>query len=561
VDSPMHQRSKSIRPDLNHGQQRSAESTFMSSASIRGIDNFAVFFGFTLLYLANLSQNLSITHDSIAYLQSIANADPVFHANHLLYEHFGILISQLGSRWFSAQQSLGIASAFSGGFVVLVTYRMLRSDFNVQTYTSLCAVGVIGFSYGIWYYSIAVEIYIFQLALLMLCLKLLFAKKIHFSTVATCALVHSAAVLLHQSSVLFGVVPVVAICCLADRNWADKARMLLIYLTLCAIVVGGSYILAAHSLDRLNSIQQFTLWAAGNAPHDDWSGFSWRSVLLAAVGLARALVSFSFLFSIPELHGVLTTLFPANNLSDEMFLVRNIEPAHAIFLGGAVIFLAVSLLVFAIIAASQLLRAGFSYRLILLITWLLPTVAFSVVFNPSNVDLWIAAFVLCIVIIAVGMTNAPRHFNHLFAVAAILVFITNYTGVVRPANDSNNDYYRQAIIFYANIITRDDVLVIADGWPIADHLNYYDQFTHYSVAERFASGMSADSTATELRNLVSNTGTIFVHQNLYQLPSHSLNEWGESYATFLEELTKHFCNGNRISGAQFPDLVKVSCLL
>ena len=95
-----------------------------SAASVQSAERIGIFIGFTLLYLATLSQNLSIAHDSIAYLHSITDANPKFHANHLFYEHFGVLISQIGSPWFNTQQLLGIASAVAGGFVTQTIYSL-----------------------------------------------------------------------------------------------------------------------------------------------------------------------------------------------------------------------------------------------------------------------------------------------------------------------------------------------------------------------------------------------------------------------------------------------------
>jgi len=147
------------------------------------------------------------------------------------------------------------------------------------------------------------------------------------------------------------------------------------------------------------------------------------------------------------------------------------------------------------------------------------------------------------------------------ALAAVFVCILNFVGVILPATDSGNDYNRQLISHYASVLSEDDVLVIADDWPIAEHLDYYDRFEYFNVAERFAVGKSVSATADELRSLVESKGNIFVHEDLFQLPSHSLNEWGQSYTTFLESLNRSFCNGSsKITSDQFPDLVKISCL-
>jgi len=407
-----------------------------SAISVQSVERFGVFIGFTLLYLATLSQNLSITHDSILYLYSITTGDPHYHANHLLYEHFGVLISQI-----------------------------------------LCAIGIIGFSYGVWYYSTAIEIYIFQLALLMLCFKFLLSRNATLSTFVTCAIIHSAAVLLHESSILFGVVPVVAICCLPQRTWAEKFRTLFVYLVVCAILVGGSYLLAAHSLDKLNSFEQFIYWAAGNGTQEEWSGLTLRSMLLAVVGFARALVSFSFLFSISEMQSTLASMFPANNLTDEVYLVRNIQSSVAVLLAVAVIALSGMLALLAMVSVCRLMKAGLSYQLLLVLSWLVPTTVFFVAFNPSNVDFWIVALLLGIVIIAAGAAHRSRGYNYLFATAVALVFLSNFVGVILPASDNSNDYNRQLISHYASYLSEEDVLVIADDWPIVGHLNYYDRPT------------------------------------------------------------------------------------
>jgi|ADGO01.1.fsa_nt_gi hypothetical protein len=165
-----------------------------------------VYLLFFIFFLFTLASNFSGPHDSIGYLNGIAYGSGLFHQHHLLY-HF------ITHYWLVAVKAVipGVAdyylveafTALWGSASLAVAYCILRNRFAQPVGLSLAAISVIAFSYGMWFYSVNIEVYAPPMFFLLAALYILSDPAFGQRDVWKVALLHSAAILFHQVHILF----------------------------------------------------------------------------------------------------------------------------------------------------------------------------------------------------------------------------------------------------------------------------------------------------------------------------------------------------------------------
>ncbi len=412
---------------------------------------FLLIFG---LYLSTLSNNFSLTHDSIAFLLQLRAGDAEFHPNHLLYLpflHAVIKAAALVGLASSAHLVVEAAGALAGTLTLVAGYLILRRRFDVRRWNALAAMTAAGLTYGTWYYSVAIEIYIYPLLFLAWAFFVLTSPEPTWRGIVVAAALQSGAILFHQTAVLFSVVPFIVLLTRHKHDWSvvRPVARLALYGGIGTAIVGGSYWSAADALGHADSADQFIRWFLGyGASAQFWSPVSLKALLLAATGFGRALVGGHFLFGIPSLSGPLEAVFSGKSLEDEIFLVRGV-PGWA---GYALLALAVTagalLLLLAGRAVSALMgdRSAMPRRaLVLLLAWLVPYTLFFIAWDASNVDFWVMqGFVVLLLVAGLSQTRDERDRQpaRYFAALAAVLFVLNGAGSVFLANNPANDFYR-----------------------------------------------------------------------------------------------------------------------
>src|SRR5262245_28012663 len=157
-------------------------------------------------YAATLSPNLAAAHDAVVYMNLIDGSEPAFHPHHLLF-------APLAQLWIAALRHLGVGAessrlvalldACAGAAGLAVVYALLRrrAEFGpaFAGVVTLCA----GASFGFWFYSVSVEVYMLPLALVLAALYVLGGRGSLERRFAAAGALHGAAVLFHQLHVLF----------------------------------------------------------------------------------------------------------------------------------------------------------------------------------------------------------------------------------------------------------------------------------------------------------------------------------------------------------------------
>ncbi len=514
-----------------------------------------VFLGFLALYVLTRSHNLSLTHDSVGYLWDIEFTQLEFHPNHLLYTHLVWLLSQPLQWFFAPDAAIYFVHALAGALAMAMTYGLMRGRLSFNAVPALLLTLLAGLSYGIWYYSVSVEIYIFPLALLLTALYVLLSDQYDFSKIALVALLHSFAALFHQASILFAPVVMFAIFTYAGWSTSRRVRAAMLYVAVCALFVGAPYLYAAGELGKLSSLQDFLLWLQGDNPLDPGiQAIGLRSFGEAFVGFARALIGLNFLFAHDYLGQLILAAFPGNSLRDEVFLVREFGPALSNMLVFASLVLALGLFTLALLAIRQVFRSSIDHSRpkLLLLAWLIPYTSFFLLFNPSNVDFWMTQLVIILLLIGVASQAqlfVRAGFIRLLGVCAFLMLFVNGLGVIIPAKDHRNDLYRTVVLDYENLVEEGEILILADTWPIKWHLHYHTDLEFLSLSDFYASeDNSAESVSESLRaklqsvsSSVSPAQRVVFSNDVLQPAIATIQQYGEGYPAFLRDVVAHFC--------------------
>ncbi len=542
----------------------------MFDKRINALD-FLPFFLIFALYLSTLSNNFSLTHDSIGFLLQLRAGDAGFHANHLLYLPFLPAIvkaASLAGIASSVHLIVEAAGAMAGTLTLLAGYLILRQRFGVLRWNALAAMAAAGLTYGTWYYSVAIEIYIYPLLFLAWAFFVLTSPALTWRGIVVAAALQSAAILFHQTAVLFSFVPLIVLLTPRSNDWgvARPIGRLLLYGAIGSVIVCGSYWSAADSLGHADSTDEFVQWFLGyGASTQYWSPASIKALLLAATGLGRALIGGHFLFGIPALSGPLQALFSGKSLEDEIFLVRGVPDwadytllALAVTAGALLLFLAARAVSVLARDRSAMPRRG----LVLLIAWLVPYTLFFIAWDASNVDFWVLqGFVAMLLVAGVLQTRDERDRQpaRYFAALAVVLFILNGAGSVFLANNPDNDFYRAYLRPVQDHVTDNDFLLIGDSWPTANHLRLHTNAKFEAVSGAYRD-RSPGALAAMLNQRLSSGQRVFLAQDLFEIASSTRNFYGARYTDYLAALRARFCGTTDVPAGPGIKLKALNCV-
>ena len=505
---------------------------------------------YALLYAATLAENLTTAHDSAAYLLRIASGHPVFHPHHLLYEPLAVL-------WLAAWQSLGLVgdpaaavaalNVLFGGLILQMFFLLLLRRGGLPYGAALLGTALPGFSFGLWFYAGAVEVYVIPLFLLTWAFYLLTAPTMAGRTWAAAGAIHGLAVLFHQVHLLFGFVPIARL--LLDRGIPGAVRwvLLLRYVGAAALVVLPAYALVLLLEVRATSIEAAWLWFTNYAHKEAyWHGPDLATAAKAAVGLGRSVIGGHFLFAIPELRSVLTSAFSDNALSDEVFLVRDLSPVGARLLALAAA--AFVLLVLALAASSlpNLASRWREHRLLLALTaaWLLPYAAFFLFWEPYNVEFWLPqalclwlVLLLCLWPSGRGRLTAREHLSPAAGIAAlaVLLFAINYAGSLRFTSTRSNDYTYWCIEPLIAAARPGDLVIVGDGWIVESYLKLFVDARPLALAHVYERRGNAalEETMAAVAGTLDHGGRVFVAEDALRGATAG-SPFAPGYAAFVE---------------------------
>ena len=473
-----------------------------------------VLFAALLLYGVTLSPNLSAAHDSITYINTIevgSQDQGWFHPHHLLY-------SPVAAAWLGLWRYLGVEgssvdvvttlNALFGALSVSIFYLLLRRRLSLSSAAALVGTALMTFSYGVWFYSTTVEVYVIPLFFLLWAFYLLTAGRISGIRAGLVGAISGLAVLFHQVHILFAIV-VLAALVLRRKHLSTSLPKALSYcfLSMAAMVLipYGLVMFGVLGLDSAGAAWQWLTTYARDPQF--WNAPGLSSLPKAAVGFGRSLVGAHFIFGISQLQGAAGSAFGANWLADEAFLVRNLTPTVAVALLGLAAVFVLSSLAALVYGLRKRRSLPPDLRILLGLTalWFAVYAAFFLLWEPFNPEFWIPQSVcwwLALLILwsrrltpvpenSAGSghgqetdsnkeaSGGPSAQNAIpwrrkswlgLAALALLLLAINFAGSIRWLMDQGNDYYAVKTTVLAANAGPGDLIVIGRGWILKHYL-------------------------------------------------------------------------------------------
>jgi hypothetical protein len=495
-----------------------------SSSRIRGA--LIVWIASYLFFIVMLVNNFSASHDSIHYLHNIVRGENLFHQHHLLY-HF------LANQWFrfwtgffgcEAHHPLATGgllycrqhyiiesfTALWGSSVLTVVYLFFRNRFHLTRNACLLGTTIVAFSYGVWFYSVNVEVYMPPLFFILWSLYVLTNKDFSVKDIWKIAVLHSLAILFHQVNILFTIVVLYVLI----RNRIFKS--VIGYGMLGLLITGGAYFTIGWFVVGTNSFDSWLNWMQGyTVGHDYWQPLSAKTPVNVIMGFGHAFLGGHFVFRLPSVEQYLQRSFKSHGLRDEIFLASNITADTAWALAALTVVFVVIFIVLVFKFAARYRQMTMHFRVINpLIVCLAVYSLFFCFWMPEILEFWILQAVL-VWLLVVGMMPLIRfpfriRQNIGLVILALCLFCINFFGSLRWLQSSENDWYFIQTKKISASIQPGDVIVVEDEWILKDYLRHYTAATIIATEEPGYTKEGADKIITEA---LANKQKVFYYHN------------------------------------------------
>lgn len=469
---------KSERPEVRQSQNLTPRLSVFRTLP----EHFYVFLLFFIFFLFTLASNFSGPHDSIGYLNGIVKGNALFHQHHLLY-HFITHYWLMAVRpIFSGIPDYYLVEAFTalwGSGSLAVAYCFFRKRFELTAMVSLLGTAVIALTYGMWFYSVNIEVYAPPMFFLLAALYKLSDRNFSSRDVWKVSLLQCAAILFHQVHILFSITILYVLW--KNRSKIKFSAALFQYAAIGIVLVGGAYFIVGWIVEGENTMAKWVQWLQGYAKGDAyWESLSVRTPVNVATGLSHAFIGGHFIFRLPGVSSYLQSAAGEHSLGDELYLVRNMSEGMAIFLTVLSLALA-TMMLWLIIRFFRKYKTIKQSRGIEIMPLMLTAIVYSIFFcfwEPEILEFWIFQAVLFWLIL-LGTLAQREHFPFRLkpatgvAFMAICLFAVNFFGSVRYLLHLENDLYYVKTEPVKNTITANDGVLLQDAWILKDFLEYY----------------------------------------------------------------------------------------
>jgi hypothetical protein len=230
------------------------------------------------------------TYDALSYVLDVDRKpwQELFHPHHLAYGPLGALLRAAATafgRSGTVEPLLQTLNGIAGGLTIgLLSATLLK--LTQRPAAALIAAGTVAVSNAFWYYSGEIEVYTLAALGLVLFLRLLLSSLAAPTPrmMLGLAAAQSFAVLFHQTNVLLTLVLLAALVPAwrqvpAAARPAWLRRLLLPYLAVCTLLIGGSYLWVAFAVSRLPDLPALFDWLFSYARTGFWGGVPQASTL------------------------------------------------------------------------------------------------------------------------------------------------------------------------------------------------------------------------------------------------------------------------------------------
>lgn len=492
----------------------------------------ALFLGVAVWYVLTMPHNFSAAHDSMEYLTEIESGF-FFHPHHLLYNAVAALwlavIRMVPGAPMPATAIQLLNILFGAGSVVMV-YLLFRRRFGIPDPPATLLALLPASSFGLWFYSSTIEVYIIPLFFLLGSLYLITIPSISRGHVRMAGLAHAAAVLFHQAHVLFGAAILWNVFARRELTFRNRLTLVREYLFVAVPIVAIPYLVIPPIYHHTRTVGDYLYWLTSYAHTSSfWTPLTITLPAKMLVGLGRAFIGGHFMFALGSVTPVIKGMLSSKSLNDELFLVRTMEPAAALLLTALSVLCAgmvVAGFVYAAVTSKPVMKSRrvlFSTALV----WLVVYSAFFLFWETTNLEFWIPQMVVCWLIFGAFAGERWRTSGRsLTAGATVLVMLLagiNYFGSMRYLESPDNDYYHVSTRMVSTMATPNDLVVAPSTWI---YQSYIRQTTGATTIAPEGSGASPTTLRHDIARTLASGHRVFI--------LNTVAEDRDALATFLD---------------------------
>jgi hypothetical protein len=469
-----------------------------------------VFFVFLIIFLFSLTSNFTGPHDSMTYLEMLKTRQHLWHPHHLLYHQFTYYWLHLLKSFLPTVPDYFLVESFSslfGAGTVAIVFLFFRRRFQLPLLTSWIATAIVAFSYGVWFYSINVEVYAPSLLFTVACLYQLSKREWDATSVWLTALFHALAILFHQMNIL--ITPIVIYKIIEQRRNIFVLKSLFWYALTGIVLVGGIYFAAGRWGEGHDDIKGWIGWIEGYTATDEyWRSLTWKTPLLAGTGFTHTILGGHFVFRL-GLERWFTSLLHAHSLDDEFFLVKNMsrEGARTLFILSLILLAFAFFLFVKFLSRFQFLITNYYYCLMPLLLYFGIYSLYFLFWMPEILEFWLGQCIVFWLLLIGTYGPVNTRFNVVLGTIAALIFFINFTGSIRPMQNINNDIGYVRIEKVKELAGSNDLIIVENPWLLKEFLEYY---TPASIVQKPTSASQADSLSQAVEQRLRNGGKVFL---------------------------------------------------
>jgi len=458
-----------------------------------------------ITFLSTLTHNHTEAEDSLHYLALIdhGSRQDLFSRDHLVYL---ALNRELLDVWRAlgyegrAELPVRVLNLLASMAALALLYALL-GRLKVSAGLRVLTVCGVAFSYAYWLYTGQCETYVAPVPFILGSVYLLIRTAEDRSSAALVyciAAFSAAAILLHRQHILLVAVVVAGYILMFIRGRAAITvgrlmRSILAYAVTCGGIVLPAYLIVAVTVRGLHGYHAISGWIFGQG-FASIGHFGIKSLVAAAAGLSRAVLSNHFLFSFPKVASAVGRAFPGQSLREEIFLVRNFPRWESLGLAAMTALLAicvVSLFVYAVrkrafgvLFGSQKNPSISMFAGGVLLIYLVAYGAFNMYWEPINPEFWISTLPILGGICALVLNKIfeNRFVRVVAGLFVILVFGVNLFGGILPQMDPGNDYWLVFNRWEIHSLRQGDLLVSGSGYLSKGYIEYYSGATMFDTA-------------------------------------------------------------------------------
>lgn len=477
----------------------------------RIIDNpVTVYFVFLIIFLLSLTSNFTGPHDSMTYLEMLRTKKDLWHPHHLIYHELSYYWLHFLKIFLPRVEDYFLVESFSslfGAATLTVVFLFFRRRFDFPVVTSWLGTSIVAFSYGIWFYSINVEVYAPSLFLTIAVLYQLSRREWDARAVWVTAIFHSIAILFHQMNIL--ITPIIIYKIIEQRKNIFVFKSLFWYGLTGLVLVGGVYFLAGRFGEGHADLKGWITWIRGYTVSDEyWRSLSWKTPLLAGTGFGHTFLGGHFVFRM-GLERWFTSLLHTHSLSDEFFLARSLSGnfSRILFVLAVVLAVLTFYLVIKFVTKIGWLIRNQYFTVVPLILYFLIFSVYFLFWMPEILEFWLGQCIVFWLLMIGTYENVNRRFNILLGIILALLFFINFTGSIKLMQNVNNDIGYVRIQKVKNMAKPSDMVIVQNPWLLKEFLEYY---TPASVTEQPGSQREADSLRHVIQQDLESGGRIFI---------------------------------------------------